>query len=67
MGFSSIVVTLGSISGPVLAGVSYDQTGSYTIGFTGLAILAALGSLFLYFLPAPQDARRATSVEGAAG
>ncbi|MEZ4501373.1 MAG: MFS transporter [Dehalococcoidia bacterium] len=60
MGFSSIVVTLGSISGPVLAGISYDQTGSYTIGFTALAILAGLGSLFLWFLPAPQDARRAT-------
>ena len=53
MGFSSLVVTGGSIAGPLLAGLSSDATGSYTTGFTGLAILAALGSLFLVFLPDP--------------
>ncbi len=53
MGFSSLVVTGGSIAGPLLAGLSFDKTGSYAIGFTGLAILAALGSLFLIFLPEP--------------
>ena len=58
MGFSSIVVTLGSVSGPVLAGLSYDLTDSYAIGFTVLAVVAGLGSLFLWFLPAPADARR---------
>lgn len=53
MGFSSLVVAAGSIGGPLLAGISFDTTGSYTIGFTGLAILAGLGSFFLIFLPAP--------------
>ena len=46
-------MTGGSIAGPLLAGLSSDATGSYTTGFTGLAILAALGSLFLVFLPDP--------------
>ncbi len=53
MGFSSLVVAGGSIGGPLLAGLSFDMTGSYTIGFTGLAVLAALGSFFLIFLPEP--------------
>ena len=38
MGFSSLVVTGGSIAGPLLAGLSFDTTGSYAIGFTGLAM-----------------------------
>ena len=53
MGFSSLVVTGGSIAGPLLAGLSFDTTGSYAIGFTGLAILAGLGSFFVIFLPDP--------------
>ena len=53
MGFSSLVVAGGAIAGPVLAGLSFDVTGSYSIGFTGLAVLAGLGSLFLVFLPDP--------------
>jgi len=57
MGFSSLIVTLGSISGPVLAGLSYDQTGNYTVGFTALAALSALGLLFVVFLPEPSEMR----------
>ena len=53
MGFSSLVVAGGSIAGPLLAGLSFDVTGSYAIGFTGLAVLAGLGSFFLISLPDP--------------
>ncbi len=53
MGLSSMVVTAGSVAGPVLAGLSYDITGSYQFGFTALAILAGLGTLFLVFTPPP--------------
>ena len=53
LGFSSLVVTGGSIAGPVPAGLSFDTTGSYATGFTALALLAALGSPFIIFLPAP--------------
>ena len=45
---------IGRISAPFLAGLSYDVTGSYTFGFTALAIAAALGTLFLVFLPRPE-------------
>ncbi|MFN8586075.1 MAG: MFS transporter [Dehalococcoidia bacterium] len=54
MGLSSSVVTIASVSAPFLAGLSYDVTGSYTFGFTALAIAAALGTLFLVFLPRPE-------------
>ncbi len=58
MGFSSLVMMIGMIAGPVIAGISYDATGSYEIGFTMLAVMAALGSAFFMFatkptLPAP--------------
>lgn len=56
MGLSSSVVTVASVAAPFLAGLSYDVTGSYTFGFTALAASAALGTLFLVFLPRPEDA-----------
>ncbi|MFN8639132.1 MAG: MFS transporter [Dehalococcoidia bacterium] len=55
MGLSSSVVTVASVSAPLLAGASYDMTGSYRFGFTALAV-AALGSLFVVFLPKPSEA-----------
>ena len=60
MGFSSLVMMIGMIVGPVIAGISYDVTGSYEIGFTLLAVLAAMGSVFFMFatkptLPAPSS------------
>ena len=59
MGFSSLVMMAGMIIGPVVAGISYDTTGSYRIGFVILAILALSGSGFFAFatkpeLPAPE-------------
>ena len=54
MGFSSMVMMIGITIGPVIAGISYDTTGSYEIGFTLLAILAAFGSLFFLFATKPE-------------
>ncbi len=62
MGFSSMVVTLGAVVSPVLAGLAFDAFGSYTLIFTILAVLAALGSLFLVFLPPPTRTQHATAV-----
>jgi MFS family permease len=59
MGLSTSVVTVASVSAPLLAGLSYDLTGSYVFGFTALAISAALGSLFVVFLPKASDVLRA--------
>lgn len=53
MGFSSLVMMSGMIAGPVIAGVSYDSTGSYEVGFTLLAVLAGFGSLFFVFATKP--------------
>ena len=53
MGFSSLIVMLGMIVGPIFAGVMYDRTGSYEAGFTVLAVFAALGLLFFVFSPKP--------------
>jgi len=59
MGWSSIIVTMGSIAGPVLAGVLADSTGDYRLGFTILGIAAACGVVFwvLAAPPVPDDDR----------
>lgn len=44
-GISSMIVMLGMMGGPLLAGILADRTGSYVPGFSALAALAALGSL----------------------
>ena len=54
MGISSLVVTLGNTTGPILAGVMADRTGNYQAGFTVLAIGALLGSSFFLLAERPQ-------------
>lgn len=54
MGFSSMIIMLGMIFGPLIAGVMADQTGTYTAGFTLLAALAGVGSIFFILLRPPQ-------------
>lgn len=56
MGVSSLLVTFGGAAAPVAAAWAYDATESYTLSFAALAVLAGLGSLFLLFLPKPQQA-----------
>jgi MFS family permease len=43
---SSLIIVFGQIGGPILAGVFADWNGNYRMGFTILAVLAGLGSLF---------------------
>jgi len=54
MGFSGLIVMLGNITGPLVAGVLADSTGSYRAGFTVLAVLAGLGSVFFILAKRPQ-------------
>ena len=59
-GYASLVITAGTISGPMLAAVLADRMGDYRVGFTVLAVLAGLGSIFWILATpprAPQDAR----------
>jgi MFS family permease len=53
MGFSSMVIMVGMVSGPLIAGIMADHFGNYTYGFTILAIMAALGSIFFVFATPP--------------
>jgi MFS family permease len=58
MGFSSLITTIGMVSGPLVAGILYDLTGSYEWGFSVLAALAGLGGIafLLASKPTPPSA-----------
>jgi sugar phosphate permease len=56
-GVSSIVVMLGMMGGPLVAGILADRTGSYVSAFQLLAAMAALGSVF-FVLARPPHAPR---------
>jgi len=55
MGFSSMIIGLGTMIGPMFAGVVYDLTGTYHIAFVVTAIAAGLASLFFVFAPPPPN------------
>jgi sugar phosphate permease len=55
LGLSFMIVVIGQIGGPMIAGAAADLTGSYRAGFTLLALFAGIGSLF--FLLAKKPAR----------
>jgi MFS family permease len=52
-GFSSTIVMLGMMAGPLVAGILADRTGSYRAGFLLLAGLAALGSVCFWLAERP--------------
>jgi MFS family permease len=48
LGLSAIIIALGQVAGPMIAGFFADFTGNYRTGFTVIALVAASGSvLFL--------------------
>ncbi len=53
LGLSAMITAIGQIAGPLLAGIMGDATGNYRLGFTVLAIIAALGSLLFWFARRP--------------
>jgi sugar phosphate permease len=57
LGLSFMIIVIGQIGGPMIAGILADLTGNYRAGFTVLALLAGLGSVF--FLLAKRPARPA--------
>ena len=59
LGLSYMIIILGQVGGPMIAGIFADLTGNYRAGFTLVALLAGLGSLF--FLLAKRPARPLTS------
>jgi sugar phosphate permease len=55
LGLSFMITVIGQIGGPMIAGILADMTGNYRAGFTTIALLAGLGSVF--FLLAKRPAR----------
>ncbi len=58
LGLSFMIIVIGQIGGPMIAGIFADLTGSYRTGFTILALLAGLGSLFFVLARKPQRPAR---------
>ena len=54
MGLSNLVTVVGNISGPILAALFADWTGDYRLGFTILAVMAGLSSLFFWTARRPR-------------
>jgi MFS family permease len=59
MGLSSLIIAIGQVGGPMIAGGFADLTGSYELGYTLLALLAAAGSLLFFFARPPARPTRA--------
>jgi len=53
LGLSAIIISLGQVAGPMLAGVFADATGNYRAGFTVLALVAGSGSLLFLMARKP--------------
>jgi len=66
MGFSSLIVMIGMASGAVIVGSLTDATGSYRLGFTVVALLAGLGTVFFVFASPPKPPVRDGQVAASA-
>ena len=53
LGLSFMIIVIGQIGGPMIAGMLADATGNYRLGFTLLALLAGLGSMFFVLAKRP--------------
>jgi sugar phosphate permease len=58
LGLSFMIIVIGQVGGPLLAGYLADVTGNYRAGFTVLALLAGLGSMFFVLARRPERPRR---------
>lgn len=53
MGFSSLIVTVGSVLGPLVVGLLADGAGGYEWGFGVLAITGLVGAIAFFLIEAP--------------
>jgi len=53
LGLSFMIIVIGQIGGPMIAGLLADLTGNYRTGFTLLALLAGVGSMFFVLAKRP--------------
>ncbi len=66
LGISSLLVMGGTITGPIVAGVLSDRTGDFRLGFTILAILSGLGSVFFFLARRPRRPAPPAPIEATA-
>ena len=59
LGLSYMIIIIGQMGGPLIAGAFADAHGNYQFGFTLLAILAGLGSFFFILAKKPIRPNRA--------
>lgn len=53
MGLSALIISVGQVGGPMVAGAFADLTGNYRSGFTVLALIAGSGSLLFMLAKKP--------------
>ena len=53
LGLSAILISLGQVGGPLIAGGFADLTGNYRVGFTALAVIVGTGSLMFLMARKP--------------
>ena len=61
LGLSFMIMVIGQVGGPMIAGIMADITGNYRAGFTTLALLAGLGSVFFLMARRPERPLRAAT------
>jgi MFS family permease len=61
LGLSFMIIVIGQVGGPMIAGILADVTGNYRLGFTLLALLAGLGSTFFVLAKRPAPPLRSSS------
>jgi len=54
LGLSLMIIVVGQVGGPMIAGILADLTGNYRLGFTLLALMAGVGSLFFVLAKRPE-------------
>jgi MFS family permease len=65
LGLSFMIIVIGQVGGPMIAGILADLTGNYRLGFTIIALLAGLGSLFFVLARKPERPLRDSVGAGA--
>ncbi|MSQ62940.1 MAG: MFS transporter [Betaproteobacteria bacterium] len=61
LGLSFMIMLVGQVGGPMIAGIMADLSGNYRAGFTTLALLAGLGSVFFLMAGRPELPRAPTA------
>ena len=54
LGLSFMIIMIGQVGGPMIPAIFADTTGDYRLGFTIIAVLAGLGSVFFVLAKKPK-------------